>query len=611
MTNEPHTPLAEDEVVESEIDIERVRRTSKGVLGVAILFVIGIAATLTVVYWPEAKEQVTEIPSSVGANAISTERSAPRVPFTDVTEKWGIDFLHVNGAEGEKLLPETMGSGAIFFDYDNDLDPDLLLVNSQKWESPKNPQPSTHHFYRNDGDRFTDVTRDVGLAYSSYGMGGAAADVNGDGYLDLVITNLRANQLFLNRDGKRFEEVPQGLGPDELWSTSAAFLDYDRDGDLDLFIANYVTWSRQTDLDQGFEYLGLGRGYGPPTNFAGTQCQLFQNDGSGKFTDVSEESGVVVRNRATGVLVAKSLGVCPCDWNQDGWMDLFVANDTVPNFVFLNEQGKFVEIGEELAVARDNNGRARGAMGIDAAYYRNNSQLAMAIGNFANEETALYVCKNPNNPFFNDMANAAGIGAHTRNSLTFGLIFLDYDLDGFVDLATANGHVEPEINLVQASQQHAQPPELFWNAGPNSRPQFVKVRAAESGDAYFEPIVGRGLASADIDGDGDLDILVTANGGRARLLLNGQSSNNTLRLDLLAKSGMRYAHGARAEVESDAGTQVRVVTTGRTYLSQCELTLTFGLGQQTQSGPITITWPDGNVTRHAGLPAGSHQIRAE
>jgi hypothetical protein len=414
----------------------------------------------------------------------------------------------------------------------------------------------------------------------------------------VFISAVGSNRLFRNVGG-RFVDVTSaaGVSGDETaWSTSCGWLDYDDDGRLDLFVCNYVQWSKEIDISQDFRLVGVGRAYGPPNTFQGTYPYLYRNCGDGTFRDVSGESGVQVANPVTGVPAAKSLGVAPLDLDADGWMDLVVANDTVQNFVFRNQQdGTFLEIGALAGVAFDAAGNARGAMGIDAAYFRNDESLGVAIGNFANEMTALYVAQEEPLRFV-DTAIATGLGPETRLELTFGLFFFDYDLDGRLDLLTSNGHLEGEINKVQSSQYYAQPPELFWNAGPNKAAEFVPVRAAHCGEDLLRPLVGRGCAFADIDADGDLDVLLTEVGGPPRLLRNDQElGHRWLRFRLVGRDANRDAIGAWVEVRSGGEMLRRQVMPTRGYLSQSELPVTIGLGTRQAVDRVRIRWPNGQT----------------
>jgi hypothetical protein len=545
---------------------------------------------------PVADQAPPEAPRAAPAPV----REPPALPFTDVTRAAGIDFVHRNGARGQRLLPETMGSGAAFLDYDGDSDQDLLLVSSGSW--PDDPAattgPSTLALYRNDGSgRFEDLTTAAGLDLHGYGMGLAVGDYDGDGRVDVFVTAVGPNRLLRN-EGGRFRDVTGEAGvagAADAWSTGAAFLDYDRDGDLDLFVANYVRWSPEIDLQVDFRLTGIGRAYGPPTAFQGSHPYLYRNEGGGTFRDVSAASGVEVENPATGRPMAKALGVLPVDVDRDGWLDLVIANDTVQNLLLRNRgNGAFEEVGTAWGVAFDRDGAATGAMGIDAGYYRNDEALAVAIGNFANEMTSFYVSQGTPT-LLADEAIQAGIGPASRQVLTFGLFLFDADLDGRLDLLQANGHLEAEINQVQPSQRYAQPTQLFWNCGEDCPATYVPVPAERLGDLP-RPMVGRGATYADIDGDGDLDVVLTENGGPVRLLRNDQAlGNHWLRVKLVGAGANADALGARVELTAGGVTQRRQVMPARSYLSQVELPVTFGLGPTGAVERLQVAWPDGTV----------------
>ena len=526
----------------------------------------------------------------------------PSLPFTDITVEAGIHFRHESGAAGEKLLPETMGGGCAFLDYDGDGDQDLLFVNSSRWPWDKRPLPDpppTMALYQNDGKgQFTDVTKAVGLNVTFYGQGVAVGDYDGDGDVDLFLSAVGLNHLFRN-DGGWFVDVTAAAGVgggDSEWSTSCGWFDYDNDGDLDLFVANYVIWNPKLDLDQNFQLTGGGRAYGRPQNFPGTFPYLYRNEGNGTFTEVAEAAGLHVKNPATGVPAAKSLGVTFADLDADGYLDVIVANDTVQNFLFRNRKdGTFEEIGQLSGIAFDADGNARGAMGIDCARFRNSPEIGIAIGNFSNEMTALYVAHGPNLQFV-DEAIATGLGPQSRLELKFGTLFVDIDLDGRLDLVGANGHLESEINRVQEKQFYEQPPHLFWNAGPSQATEFVPVPKEKCGEDFLKRMVGRGAAYADIDGDGDLDLVFAASGQTPRLLRNDQQTGrHWLRLSLRGVQSNLSAIGAQIEVRAGGQTLFAQVMPTRSYLSQVELPVTFGLGEAAQADEVRIRWPSGTA----------------
>jgi hypothetical protein len=460
--------------------------------------------------------------------------------------------------------------------------------------------------YANDGaGKFSDVTAASGLDVSVMGVGVATGDYDNDGLTDVFVTCVGKNHLFKNLGGSKFADVTAlaGVAGDaQHWSTAACFFDYDNDGKLDLFVGNYVKWSREIDAQVGYKIDGKTRAYGQPMNFAGALPRLYHNEGNGRFTEVSEQSGLQVKNPATGVPAAKTLGVAPVDIDRDGWIDLVVANDTVPNLVFINQRdGTFREIGAQSGVAFDSYGNTRGAMGIDTASYRNDGKLGIGIGNFANEMTALYVQQN-SPTMFADEAITEGVGPASRLLLKFGLFFFDYDLDGRLDLLTANGHLEEEIAKIQKSQTYRQPAQLFWNAGEQRGGCFVAVTPERAGSDLFKPIVGRGSAFADIDGDGDLDAVLTQVGGPPLLLRNDQNlQHHWLRLKLVGTKSNRNAIGAWIQVRVGGQTLARHVMPTRSYLSQSELPVTIGLGLASRPDEVEIKWPGGNVQKVEGI----------
>ncbi|MEX0818211.1 MAG: CRTAC1 family protein [Pirellulaceae bacterium] len=594
---ETETEEQDDAVIGTALRRSLVVFAVIGLVGGAVAFVLTRSA-------PPPRVKETELAAVQVREASKVE--IPRVHFTDVTELAGIHFRHENGARGKKLLPETMGGGCAFFDFDGDGDQDLLLVNGQPWPWDREPitdakdgtPPATLALYRNDGTgRFDDVTQGSGLDISLYGMGVAVGDYDRDGRIDVFVSAVGSNRLFHNEGGGKFLDVTEAAnvaGASDEWSTSCGWFDYDGDGDLDLFVCNYVKWSREYDESQGFQLTGGGRAYGRPQNFEGTFPYLYRNEGNGRFTEVAEAAGLHVRNPNTNVPIAKSLGVTFADFDEDGRIDIIVANDTVQNLLFHNRgDGSFAEVGALAGVAFDMNGNARGAMGIDAARFRDNNAIGIAIGNFSNEMTALYVSPGDQMQFV-DEAISTGLGPNTRLELTFGVFYFDYDLDGRLDLFAANGHLEEDINRVQPSQHYAQPPQLFWNCGREQDTEFLPVPSEKCGNDLLQPMVGRGSAYADIDGDGDLDVLILASGQAPRLLRNDQQlDHHWLRLKLKGTRCNPDAIGAWIEVHVGTNVLKRQVMPTRSYLSQSELPVTIGLGESDSIDRLVIHWPDG------------------
>ncbi len=600
---QPPASLADSAEEEAErYDDAIIGRAFRWSLAVLVLVAVGTGGGL---YWVrhrpvKAAARLTTLSSPVVPAKLIAE--IPVARFTDVTAAAGIAFSHNNGAYGDKLLPETMGGGVAFLDYDNDGATDILFVNSTYWPGhvPDGRQPTCPALYHNDGTgHFTDVTAGSGLEVSLYGMGVAVGDYDNDGLVDVFISAVHGNKLFHNLGNGKFADVTESAGvggSGQDWSTSCTWFDYDNDGKLDLFVCNYVVWSKDIDFEVGYKLVGIGRAYGQPRDFPGTFPFLYHNDGNGHFTDVSKRAGVQVQNPVTGAPAAKSLGVVPTDLDNDGWMDLVVANDTVQNYVFHNQRnGTFKEIGAISGIAFDSYGQTRGAMGIDAARFRNDDSIGIAIGNFANEMTALYVSQGK--PLtFADEAITEGIGPASRLLLKFGLFFFDFDLDGRLDVLTSNGHLETEISKVQESQTYAQPAQLFWNAGAGKGPGFISVPASKCGEDLFKPVVGRGSAFADIDGDGDLDVVLAQIGGPPLLLRNDQKlGHHWLRFKLVGVTSNRDAIGAEVKVRLKGQTLWRSVMPTHGYLSQSELPVTFGLEHSAKVDSVEIRWPSGKV----------------
>jgi hypothetical protein len=450
------------------------------------------------------------------------------------------------------------------------------------------------------------VTVGSGLDVSLYGMGVATGDYDNDGLPDVFITAVGGNRLFHNEGNGKFRDVTTEAGVGgwpENWSSSAAWIDFDNDGKLDLFVCNYIRWSPALDLEAPYELPNIGRAYGPPRNFQGAFPYLYHNEGNGKFKDVSAAAGIQIKHTTTGLPLAKSLAVSPVDVDNDGWIDLVVANDTVQNFLFQNaHNGTFKEIGARSGIAYDAYGLVRGAMGIDSARFRNDDSLGIAIGNFANEMNALYVAQR-DSLVFADEAIKENFGPASQRLLKFGLFFFDYDLDGRLDVLTANGHLEPEISKVKSSEQYRQPAQLFWNRGDPKGFGFLPVSPDKCGDDLFKPIVGRGSAFADIDGDGDLDVVLTQIAGPPLLLRNEQSlGHHWVRLKLIGTRSNRDAIGAWIKLRAGGHVQSRQVMPTRSYLSQSELPVTFGLGNAARIDSVEILWPSGTSQKVAPPP---------
>ena len=588
------------ELIDDIENDEVIGRALKG----SLLILCSVAMIAVIIWMSRQKSSIDNVVSTntkidTPVSQAKEMVSPPEVSFTDITKSSGVHFKHFNGAYGEKLLPETMGGGVAFFDYDNDGDADLFFVNGTSWPDHKlaNEPETSLSLYSNDGDgNFTDVSSKVGLNQKLYGMGVAVADFDADGDVDIFVSAVGENLLLENRGGQ-FVDITRlaGVsGSSEEWSTSAAFFDADNDGDLDLFVANYVKWNKDIDLEVDYRLTGIGRAFGPPSNFEGQHSRLYLNEGNGAFKDYSLASGIQVNNPATGNAIGKSLAVLPADIDEDGLIDLVVANDTVQNFVFHNlGDGKFEEVGALWGMAFDRNGHATGAMGIDLGWYRNDSSKGFAVGNFANEMTSFYVA-NDGSTYFSDQSIIDGLGPASRSRLSFGLFFFDYDLDGNLDLFQANGHVENEINKVQKSQSYKQALQLFWNCGIRCGASFIEVKP-HNDNSLNSKIVGRGAAYADIDNDGDLDIVVTQINGAPLLLRNQQQTNHQwLKLKLHQPGENPDAIGAIVELVYQGGKNPkRLIMPTRSYLSQVMPIAHFGIADESELMNIVVTWPDG------------------
>jgi enediyne biosynthesis protein E4 len=518
-----------------------------------------------------------------------------QVTFRDITAQAGIHFTHNNAAFGKKYLPETMGPGCAFIDYDNDGYPDILLINGQGWPGHQQKTTTLALYHNNHDGTFTDVTRKAGLAVPMYGLGVAVGDYDNDGYDDIFVSALGQSHLFHNNGNGTFTDVTQAAGlwgPNEF-STSAAWVDYDHDGKLDLVVANYVQWSIEGDLFCTLD--GKHKSYCTPESYKGSSARLWHNLGNGKFEDVTKKAGLYDPT-------SKSLGVTILDYNGDGWPDILLANDTQPNKLYVNKRdGTFEEKGVAAGIGFSEDGVARAGMGVDAADYDRSGRPSVIITNFANQMLSLY--HNEGNGLFVDEAPRSEVGRATLVTLGFGCFFFDYDNDGWPDIFVADGHIENEIERVQKRVTYAEPPHLFRNLGGG---KFEEV-TAKMGAAFSAPKVARGAAYADIDNDGALDVLLTTNGGRVYLFHNEGGTNHSLRVKLVGTKTNRDGIGAIVRVMLGGDKQWQTVKSGSSYLSQSELILTFGLGEKTKADSIEVQWPGGETEKFSSV-AGDQTV---
>ena len=524
-------------------------------------------------------------------NAWGASSAPPNFRFTDVTTAAGISFQHNSGAYGGKLLPETLGSGCAFLDYDGDGWQDILLVNGTDWPGHRK-QRSTLKLYRNNRNgTFTDVTRRAGLDVEMYGMGVAVGDFNNDGFPDILVTCVGQNRLFRNTGKGTFVDVTasSGLGGRLGLGTSALWFDYDRDGHLDLFVCNYAKWSQEHDVFCSLD--GKHKSYCTPEAYPGKTCWLFHNRGNGTFEDVTANSGIFDSS-------SKSLGVALLD--HEGWPDLLVANDTQPNKLYRNQHnGTFKDIAVDSGLAFSNEGKARAGMGVDVGDFENSGTPGIAITNFDNEMIGLY--RPAGKGAYEDIAMPSGVGAASKTTLGFGCAFIDADLDGFLDLVVANGHIDDTVRNIRGNVGYAQPPQLFLNSGK----RVFRDVAADLGDGFRTPKVGRGLAYGDFDRDGDLDLLITTNNGPAYLYRNDQlAGNHSIRFRLTGTQSNRDAIGASVRIEHGGVTQTRLVKGGSSYLSQSELPVTFGVGHIDKVSRAVLQWPNGRTEEFKDLSTG-------
>jgi len=544
---------------------------------------------------PETPTTVS--PSQVHISSTSAPLSSPSeqpraanlrpsgpVQFTDVTAQSGISFKHNSGAFGKKYLPETMGSGVCFLDYDSDGWQDILIVNSMDWPEHESHKSYPALYHNNKDGTFTDVTRQAGLAIEMYGMGCAVGDFDNDGFDDVYITTVGNNHLFRNLGNGKFADVTAKAGvSDPGFSTSAIWVDYDNDGKLDLLVSHYVEWS--VEKDQFCTLDGKNKSYCTPQAYKGQSMTLFHNKGNGVFENVTKHAGLYDPT-------SKSLGIAMLDYDDDGWMDLFVANDTQPDKLYHNNHnGTFTDMAVVAGVAYGESGTVRAGMGADAGDYDHSGRQGLVVGNFTNEGLALY--HNDGAGLFSDVSLSSGVGSASLKSLTFGAFFFDYDLDGLLDIFTANGHVADDINVLQPTLKYEEVPLVFHNSGNG---KFEDVSAG-LGSALRRAVVGRGAAYGDFDNDGDLDLLLTTNNGTARLLRNDNGNkNDMLRIKTVGTRSNRDGIGAKVTLTTNKNVrEFAMVKSGSSYLSQNELPLTFGLGkpEDGKTVKLDIRWPSG------------------
>ena len=529
-----------------------------------------------------------------GPNDARRNATEETVTFDDVARASGVVFDHHNGASADKHLVETMGSGGLFFDYNDDGWIDILLVDGGSLADPRQRRMARHRLYRNRGNGiFEDATATSGIVHTGYGMGACAGDYDNDGAVDLYITSLGGNALYRNSGKGAFTERAKAAGVDlALWSTSCAFSDLDRDGDLDLVVTNYVDAGLRNHKFCGDPNRRI-RAYCHPLNYKPLPTVVFRNDGAGTFTDVSVAAGV-------GQHVGNGLGIVVSDYDDDGWPDVFVANDTTPNHLFRNDgKGTFLEVGLISGVALAGDGKARAGMGTDFADYDGDGRVDLAVTNHEFETNSLF--RNLGRGLFADATAESGIGPPSLPLVGFGVVFLDYDNDTNLDLAIVNGHVIDNAAVFHTGSSHQQRRLLFRNVGGR---RFVDVSPV-SGPGFAVERVGRALNAGDVDNDGDLDLLVTNNGQAAELLRNrGGNRGRSLLVRLVGKESNRDGIGARLRLTAGGATRMREVKAGSSYLGQHDLRVHFGLGPSAQAERLEVRWPSGKTDVMLNVPSG-------
>jgi enediyne biosynthesis protein E4 len=504
--------------------------------------------------------------------------------FTEISHEAGVDFLHVNGASADKHLVETIGSGGLFFDYDNDGWIDIFLVDGGSLTDPAVARRARHGLFRNRGDgTFEDSTARSGIRHRGYGMGACAGDYDNDGWVDLYVTSFGSNTLYRNTGTRIFTEVTAAAHVgSSSWSTGCAFADLDRDGDLDLFVTNYVMIDPKHSPFCGNASTKT-RFYCHPLNFEPLGNVVLRNNGNGTFSDVSAASGI-------GAYRGNGLGVVIGDYDEDGWPEIFVANDSMPNFLFhRTDTWHYADVALRGGVAVASDGQARAGMGVDAGDYDGDGQIDLVVTNLDSEMHSLY--RGLGHRLFTYATPDSGIGPATLPFVGFGVVFFDFDNDTQLDLAVANGHIMDNAPQYRAGATYAQRNQLFRNV---SRGRLADV-SRNAGAGFAVEKVSRGLASGDIDNDGDLDLLVTNNGQSADLLRNESVSGNALLVRTIGKQSNRDGVGAQLKLTVATQTQRREVKAGSSYLGQNDQRQHFGLGSATRIDRLEVRWPGGST----------------
>ena len=510
---------------------------------------------------------------------VGTAASQPPI-FVDVTEEAGIYFKHNSGATEHKHIIETMGSGAVFFDYDTDGDPDLYFVNSGSVPQG-NPQTLGNVLYRNEGDgRFTDVTEISGTGDTGYGMAASAADIDNDGDLDLYVANFGQDRLYRNNGDGTFTDITEAAGIDNTrWSIAAVYLDFDIDGDLDIFVVNYLVYALSMPVST---YKGIV-GYGHPRSYEGTPDVLYRNNGDGTFSNIAESAGV------TNPVEGRGMAAVAWDYDQDGLPDIYVANDTNRNFLYHNNgDGTFTDESVFIGVGYDDRGVAEGSMGVDCADYNGDGWFDLIVAN--SEKATLY--KNEEGFFFADATADSGLERPTLPFVGFSPLFLDYNNNGHLDMFCVNGHPQDVVEVLLDHETYAQRDQIFENNGDGT---YTDV-SATAGPYFAETLVGRAAATADYDNDGDPDIVIMNSNQRAVLLRNdGGNQKNWLGIKLIGTQSNRDGIGAKVTVATENTTQIREVKSGSSYASGSDTRLLFGLGENERVDRITIVWQSGTT----------------